>query len=242
MDTSTAPEKQNVPSHVAIIMDGNGRWAKQRGMSRTEGHKAGLESIRRTVAACQKRGIKYLTLYAFSTDNWKRPKTEVAFLMQLMASYLKKEINKLHEQNVRFTTIGNTEAFAANIQKLIQNGKEKTAVNTGLTLVLALNYGGRDEIVRAAKKIAEETADGKIQPDEITAQTIADRLYTAGIPDPDLLIRTSGEIRVSDFLLWQISYAEFWFTDIFWPDFNETELEKAITDYQNRHRRFGGTQ
>lgn len=242
MDTSPAPDNQNVPRHVAVIMDGNGRWAKQRGMSRTEGHKAGLESIRRTVAACQKRGIKYLTLYAFSTDNWKRPKTEVAFLMQLMASYLKKEINKLHEQNVRFTTIGNTEAFAANIQKLIQNGKEKTAANSGLTLVLALNYGGRDEIVRAVRKIAEETADGKIQPNEITAQTVADRLYTAGIPDPDLLIRTSGEIRVSDFLLWQISYAEFWFTDIFWPDFNETELEKAITDYQNRHRRFGGTQ
>lgn len=224
------------PRHIAIIMDGNGRWAKQRGQSRTSGHKAGVETIRDIVKACSAWGVEYLTLYAFSSENWKRPEKEVSFLMNLLGTYLGNEIKKLHKQNVRFKTIGCTSEFAPKLRQKMDEGEQLTRNNTGLTLVLALNYGSRTEIIDAIRKI--KATD--IAPEEITEEFFSSQLYTSGIPDPELMIRTSGEQRISNFLLWQISYSELIFTPVLWPDFNRQHLAQAIAEYQSRHRRFGG--
>ena len=235
----TALEKA-VPQHIAIIMDGNGRWAKSRNLPRIAGHRKGAQVVKEIVRECSDLGVKFLTLYTFSTENWKRPRHEVDFLMQLLSSFLKKEIRKLLRNNVRFLTIGDIEALPPKARQVIQEAKDTTAENSGLTLILALNYGGRKELLRAARLFSEDVKKGRRIPKEINEDLFADYLYTAGIPDPELLIRTSGEMRISNFLLWQLSYSEFFVTDVFWPDFNAGELDKAIREFGRRKRRFGG--
>ena len=220
---------EKVPTHIAIIMDGNGRWAKSRFLPRTAGHKAGVEAIREVIKESQRLGVKHLTLYAFSTENWKRPKLEVDTLMTLLATYLSKEIKELHANNVKVTTIGDISKLPKNCIEQLNNAFELTKDNTGVNLNLALNYGSRDDIKNA-----------KINIEEINENTIKNYLDTKSIPDPDLIIRTSGEQRLSNFLMWEAAYSEFYFTDIHWPDFNRIELQKAIYVYQNRDRRFGG--
>jgi len=234
----TQPAK-NIPRHIAIIMDGNGRWAKQRGFPRAEGHRIGMESVRAMVRACSELGVEYLTLYAFSSENWKRPRTEVAALMYLLEFYLKQEIAELNANNVRLAVIGRTHDLPASAQKQLAKSIETLSKNTGLTLVLALSYGGRAEIVDAVRTIAREVKAGHLEIADIDEAAIARNLYTRNIPDPDLLVRTSGEMRISNFLLWQISYAEMYVTDILWPDFRKPELLKALEDYGQRSRRFG---
>lgn len=229
------------PAHVAIIMDGNGRWAKARGLPRTAGHKRGAEAVRRTVEVARELGISYLTLYAFSSENWKRPVGEVTDLMGLLRLYLRNEVASLHRNGVRLRVIGDRSRLSGDINALIDASETKTAANTGLTLVLALSYGGRQEIVHAARRLAEQVAAGRLAPDSIDENVFAANLFTVGIPDPDLLIRTSGEQRVSNFLLWQAAYAEFVFTDVLWPDFGRDHLEAAIRDFHGRERRFGNT-
>lgn len=229
----------NLPQHIAIIMDGNGRWAKKRNLPRTMGHKAGVETIREIVKTCSKIGIKYLTLYAFSTENWKRPQDEVNTLMNLLVEYLRKEVEELDKNNVIINWIGDISKLPLICQEELKRAKEKTKDNNGLTLTLALNYGGRDEIKRAIIKIAKDVNAGKLDVDSIDENTISGYLDTANIPDPDLLIRPSGELRISNFLLWQIAYSELWFSDIYWPDFSSKHLLEAIKDYQKRERRFG---
>lgn len=233
-------DKNNIPKHIAIIMDGNGRWAKKRNMPRTYGHRAGVETIRDVVKASSEIGVKYLTLYAFSTENWKRPSDEVNALMNLLVEYLRKEVEELHRNNVIVNAIGDISKLPQICQDELKKAFEKTKNNTGLTLNLALNYGGRDEILKAVKKIVQKVENGDIKTDEIDEKTFSDCLFTASMPDPDLLIRPSGEYRLSNFLLWQIAYSEFWFSDICWPDFNRQHLYRAIYEYQNRDRRFGG--
>lgn len=230
---------QRIPKHIAIIMDGNGRWAKERNLPRTIGHKAGVEALREIVKECSKLGVKYLTLYAFSTENWKRPKDEVNAIMNLLVQYLAKETEELHKNDVVIRTIGNIKMLPDKCQKELQNAYEKTKDNNGLNLNLALNYGGRDDILYAFKNILKEIESGEINPESITEETISNHLYTAGMPDPDMIIRPSGELRLSNFLLWQCAYSEFWFSDIKWPDFKKEDLHKAIFDYQMRDRRFG---
>lgn len=225
--------KINPPSHIAIIMDGNGRWAKEKGLKRTYGHEKGAKTARDITIHCSKIGIKYLTLYAFSTENWSRPKLEVEFLMKLLEKYFKNELSMYIENNVKFKAIGNLSRFSKKLQNIIKETEEKTANCTGLTQILALNYGSRDEIVRAMKKIQENKLD-------ITEENIAKSLDTAGIDDVDLLIRTSGEIRISNYLLWQIAYAEMFFTQTYWPEFTTYELDDIISDFNTRERRFGG--
>jgi len=220
-------------------MDGNGRWAKQRGFPRAEGHRIGMESVRAMVRACSELGVEYLTLYAFSSENWKRPRTEVAALMYLLEFYLKQEIAELNANNVRLAVIGRTHDLPASAQKQLAKSIETLSKNTGLTLVLALSYGGRAEIVDAVRTIAREVKAGHLEIADIDEAAIARNLYTRNIPDPDLLVRTSGEMRISNFLLWQISYAEMYVTDILWPDFRKPELLKALEDYGQRSRRFG---
>ena len=217
-----------VPAHIAIIMDGNGRWAKSRFMPRTYGHKVGVETIRKVVKECSRLGVKYLTLYAFSTENWKRPKDEVSALMGLLVKYLRNELEELHKNKLP----------EACIEELVL-AKEKTKDNTGLVMSLALNYGGRNDLVNAVKNISQDLVDGKISLDDIGDNLISSHLSTNESPDPDLVIRTSGEQRLSNFLLWELAYSEFYFTDIHWPDFDEKELQKAIFAYQSRDRRFG---
>lgn len=229
-----------IPRHVAIIMDGNGRWAHERGLPRLEGHRRGAESVREIVRASGEWGIQFLTLYAFSAENWKRPKTEVEALMRLLEKYLKDEIPELDENNVRLRAIGRITDLPERVQKQLRKSIEATAKNTGLTLILALSYGARGEIVDATKRIAQEVRDGKLSVEQIDDDTISRRLYTAEYPDPDLLIRTSGEMRLSNFLLWQISYAELWVTKTLWPDFRRDHLLRALEDYNRRERRFGG--
>lgn len=229
-----------LPSHIAIIMDGNGRWAKKRNMPRIFGHKQGANSVRTITTACAEIGIKYLTLYAFSTENWKRPKQEVGFLMKLLSDYLDKEIKTLMKNNVRLMTIGETKKMDVEVYKKLNNVKKITSKNTGLTLVLALNYGSKMEITRAIKSIAEDVKKGKVKINNINEKLISSRLFTTDIPDPDLLIRTSGEMRLSNFLLWQIAYSELYVTDVLWPDFDKKHLIKAIEEYNNRERRYGG--
>lgn len=232
---------EKLPTHIAIIMDGNGRWAKERGLSRLVGHQNGVESVRKVTEAATKIGIKYLTLYTFSTENWNRPQAEVDALMELLVENIVKETPTFHKNNVRLEAIGDLERMPAHVLARLRACIAETSVNTGLTLVLALSYSSRWELTDAMRKIAKKVAAGEISVDEITEQTVAQHLTTAAIPDPDLLIRTSGEVRISNFLLWQIAYSELYFTPTHWPDFREEEFYKAIVDYQHRERRFGKT-
>ena len=232
--------KASLPAHVAIIMDGNGRWAKQRHLPRVEGHRNGVESVRSVVRACGELGIQYLTLYAFSVENWNRPKDEVDTLMKYLARFLKNEIGELNRNNVRLEAIGQIYRLPEFVQVQLEKTKAALSGNNGLTLILALSYGARTEIVEAVRGIATQAREGKIEPAEINEQVISQHLYTRNIPDPDLLIRTSGEMRVSNFLLWQISYAELVVTPTFWPDFRKPQLFEALEEYTRRHRRFGG--
>jgi len=234
--------QDNLPKHIAIIMDGNGRWAKNRRLPRTMGHRAGIKSVRRVVEACVAMKIPVLTLYAFSVENWKRPKREIGILMRLLSEFLEKEIDEMNEHNIRFTAIGRLEELPDFVQKRLSKTIQATAKNTGLVLNLALNYGGRSEIVDATKKIAEKVKEAKMPVEAIDEESFSKFLYTDGMPDPDLLIRTSGEMRISNFLLWQISYSEIVVTKKFWPDFDKSDLEKAVQEFQNRERRFGATE
>ena len=246
MSNLTSPlsaEAQAVlPKHIAVIMDGNGRWAKARNLPRVEGHRQGAESVKTIVRAAGEVGIKYLTLYAFSVENWNRPKDEVDTLMKYLARYLKSEAAELDRSNVRLEVIGQIYRLPEAVQEQLRKTMAQLSRNNGLTLVLALSYGGRAEIVDAVRSIAGQVREGHLDPGEITEQTIAQHLYTRSIPDPDLLVRTSGEMRVSNFLLWQISYAEFVVTPTLWPDFRKPELCAALEEYARRHRRFGGLQ
>jgi undecaprenyl diphosphate synthase len=233
-------DMNNIPKHIAIIMDGNGRWAKERNLPRTIGHKAGIETIRDIVRECSKLGVKYLTLYAFSTENWRRPVDEVNTLMKLLVEYLRGEFEELHSNNVIINSIGDISKLPQLCQKELRVAYEKTKNNKGLILNLALNYGGRDDITNAFKKMYKDIKFGRLKEDDISEQVISRYLYTAGIPDPDIIIRPSGEQRLSNFLLWQCAYSEFWTSNIKWPDFRKEHLHQAISDYQKRDRRFGG--
>jgi len=229
-----------VPRHVAIIMDGNGRWAKQRHLPRVEGHRAGADSAKTIIRAAGELGIEYLTLYAFSTENWNRPKSEVNTLMRYLVHYLKRETPDLNQNHVRLEAIGQLDRLPATVQAQLQKSRKVLSHNTGLTLILALSYSGRSELVEAVRQIADQVKAGTLKPEAITEQTISDHLYTHRWPDPDLLIRTSGEMRVSNFLLWQISYTEFVVTDTLWPEFRRPQLEAALEEFARRHRRYGG--
>lgn len=232
-------DNNNIPQHIAIIMDGNGRWATERGKARSYGHQAGVETVRRITSECTRLGVKYLTLYTFSTENWNRPETEIAALMGLVLSSLEDEI--FMKNNVRFKVIGDIERLPIEVQQKLQETIDHTAGNTAMTMVVALSYSSRWEITKAMKDIAKKAVDGQLSIDDITEDTVSQSLTTASIPDPDLLIRTGGELRISNYLLWQIAYSELYFCDTFWPDFNEADLHKAIADYQQRQRRFGKT-
>lgn len=229
-----------VPHHVAIIMDGNGRWANQRGLPRIAGHKEGMEVVRKIVKAAVHHKVKVLTLYAFSTENWKRPQREVDFIMRLPIDFSNKYLPEMIENNVRIDTIGDFQSLPEHTQKSITHAKNETADNDGLLLNFALNYGSRDEIIRAMKQVVEDINDGHLDESHLDETAFQQYLYTEHLPDPDLLIRTSGEHRLSNFLLWQLAYAEFWFTDELWPDFNEALFEEALLDYEKRKRRYGG--
>ena len=230
-----------VPRHIAIIMDGNGRWARERGWPRLKGHEQGSLSVHRVADACISAGVEYLTLYAFSTENWRRPAHEVSGLMLLLERFLSEKVAEMNENGVRLHTIGRTQDLPTLVRKRLERAMADTAHNTRLTLTLALNYGGRDEIVEAAKAIAQLTQDGKIQPESINQELFASHLNTHGMPDPDLLIRTSGEMRISNFLLWQLSYTEIHVTQKLWPDFGSEDLVAAIEDYASRDRRYGAS-
>jgi len=231
----------NLPSHIAMIMDGNGRWAERRGLDRIEGHRAGRESVRDVVRVCGELGLKVLTLYAFSVENWKRPRKEVLALMRLLRDTIYEEIDELNDNNVRLNAVGRINGLPISSRRSLHKGIESTSHNTGLILNLALNYGGRTEIIDAVRSIAYRVQSGEIEPGDIDESVIEGNLYTAGIPHPDLLIRTSGEMRLSNFLLWQMAYTEIWVTDVLWPDFRRGHLYQAIESYQSRERRFGRT-
>lgn len=233
-------EERKIPQHVAIILDGNGRWAERRRLPRKMGHAQGCVAVEQTVRDCNKLGIKYLTVYGFSTENWKRSEAEVSALMTLFRQYIKKLTKVAAEENCRVIMIGERSRFDADLIAALNHIEEATKDNTAMTFVIALNYGGRDEITRAARRLAQEVKDGRLAPEEITEERLGAYLDTAGIPDPDLLIRTSGEIRLSNYLIWQCAYTEIYVTDTLWPDFNMAELEKAIDSYSRRDRRFGG--
>ena len=234
-------DKSNLPRHIAIIMDGNGRWAQNHSLGRIAGHRKGTESVRSIVEACRRIGIHYLTLYAFSSENWSRPEKEVNALMALLERYLKSELKTMTKNSIRLLAIGDTGALPSRVRGVLDETIAKTAGNTEMTLILALNYGSHDEILQAVRKIAEDAKMGVIESPAITEESFADYLHTKGIPDPDLLIRTSGEYRLSNFLLWQMAYTEFYFTETLWPDFREEQLIEAILEYQKRERRFGLT-
>ena len=234
-------DKNRLPRHVAIIMDGNGRWAKAKGKDRSFGHQKGVVSVRKIMDAVTQLGLKYLTLYTFSTENWNRPEEEVQALMSLLVSAIHRETPDMMKKNVRLTAIGDLSRLREDAYNTLQECIDTTSANTGTTLVLALSYSSRWEITRAARQLAQEVLEQKINPNDITEAMVSDHLTTKNIPDPDLLIRTGGEKRISNFLLWQLSYAEFFFTDVFWPDFREEELYEAILYYQQRERRFGKT-
>ena len=227
------------PRHVAIIMDGNGRWAKSRGLPRIAGHKAGADAVRRAVEAAREMGIDYLTLYAFSAENWKRPLSEVTDLMGLLRLYLRSEVNTLHKNGIRFLVIGDRSRLSGDIVALIDEVEVKTKDNAAMTLILALSYGGRQEIIEAAKKLARDAVAGHLSPDDFTEEMFGQNLYTAQFPDPDLIIRTSGEKRISNFLLWQSAYSEFVFLDVLWPDFGQEQIQWAVGEFQRRERRYG---
>ncbi len=228
-----------IPNHIAIIMDGNGRWAKKRALPRVAGHHEGVNSVRDIVESCGQVGVRYLTLYTFSTENWKRPQDEVSILMRLLLSSLRDECDNLHKNNVRLKTIGDFSSLPEDVQNEFLDAIDLTKNNTGLTLVLALSYSGRWDINYAMRNIAEKVKTGAIRPEAITDDVISEHLSTKGIPDPDLLIRTSGELRISNFLLWQLAYSEMYVTDVLWPDFRRSQLYQAIESFQNRERRFG---
>ena len=234
-------DKNRLPRHVAIIMDGNGRWAKAKGKDRSFGHQEGVVSVRKIMDAVTQLGLKYLTLYTFSTENWNRPEEEVQALMSLLVSAIHRETPDMMKKNVRLTAIGDLSRLREDAYNTLQECIDTTSANTGTTLVLALSYSSRWEITRAARQLAQEVLEQKINPNDITEAMVSDHLTTKNIPDPDLLIRTGGEKRISNFLLWQLSYAEFFFTDVFWPDFREEEMYEAILYYQQRERRFGKT-
>jgi undecaprenyl diphosphate synthase len=233
------PDFPDIPRHIAVIMDGNGRWAKERGLPRREGHRAGAESVREVTDTCIDLGVEYLTLYAFSSENWNRPDAEVRALMELLDRFLSEKAKDLRKQNIRLLAIGQLDRLPDKTRNLLGRLAAETAHHTALTLVLALSYGSREEIVSAARALAADSAAGKLKPEDIDCTVFASRLQTAGIPDPDLLLRTSGEMRVSNFLLWQISYAEIVIVKKFWPDFRRNDLIEAVREYQRRHRRFG---
>ena len=232
-------DKNNIPKHIAIIMDGNGRWAQKKGLSRTAGHRAGIERVKEIADAAQKLGIEVVTFFAFSTENWQRPKKEINVLMRFLNNFLDSRINELHKNNIRFIVIGKDDPMPKYLQAKINEAENRTKNNSGLTVVLALNYGSRQEIVDAVKKFVDSVIRGQVKIDNLNENEFSRYLYTAGLPDPDLLIRTSGEIRLSNFLLWQLSYAELYFPKIYWPDFGKEEFKKAIEVYQNRNRRYG---
>jgi undecaprenyl diphosphate synthase len=234
-------DKTNLPRHIAIIMDGNGRWAQNHSLGRIAGHRKGAESVRNIVEACRKIGISYLTLYAFSSENWSRPEREVRALMTLLERYLRSEVKVMLKNNIRLLAIGDTGALPEKVRTILRDTIGQTAGNTAMTLILALNYGSHDEILGAVRKLIDEARQGTIRASDVTLERFAGYLSTKGIPDPDLLIRTSGEYRLSNFLLWQMAYTEFYFTDILWPDFREEQLIEAISEYQKRERRFGLT-
>ena len=240
MDKTTEIDLQRIPEHIAIIMDGNGRWATQRGKERSYGHQAGVDTVRRITSECTRLGVKYLTLYTFSTENWNRPADEVAALMGLVLSSLEDEI--FMKNNVRFRVIGDTQRLPKAVLEKLNETMEHTAKNDAMTMVVALSYSSRWEITEATKKIANEVKEGKLKESEITEETVTKHLSTSFMPDPDLLIRTGGELRISNYLLWQIAYSELYFCDTFWPDFTEEELQQAIISYQQRQRRFGKTE
>ena len=231
---------ETIPSHVSIIMDGNGRWATARGLDRTEGHKAGVLSLREAVTTSVRLGLDVLSVYAFSTENWKRPQREVDLLMRLFAETLLKELPLFHQENVKLRFFGDLEALPEKTRKTFQRGLDETAQNTGMTFALAVNYGSRAELTRAAVLLANQIAEGSVSADSVTPADLEKNLYTAGLSDPDLLIRTSGELRLSNYLLWQLAYSELYVTQTYWPDFSKWDFLRAIKDYQSRERRFGG--
>jgi undecaprenyl diphosphate synthase len=233
--------KQNIPQHIAIIMDGNGRWAKQQGEERLFGHSVGVESVREALNGCKKLGVKYLTLYTFSTENWNRPKEEIDGLMNLLVQTIANEVDELNEHGIRLLTIGDDDGLPESCQDELREAKEKTSKNTEFNLILALNYSSRWEIKKSIQLIAESYKEGRINLSDINDELISNSLTTANYPDPELLIRTSGEHRISNFLLWQIAYSELYFTDVLWPDFKEADLYQAVLAYQKRERRFGKT-
>ncbi len=235
------PDSNGDPVHVAIIMDGNGRWAQARGLPRTAGHAQGAEAVRRTVKASKQLGVRYLTLYGFSLENWKRPAKEIADLIGLLRLYLRKEIAELHKEGVRIRFIGDRSLLEPDVVSLIEMSEQKTRDNTQLHLTVALSYGSRQEITAAARKLAEDVAAGELDLENVDENSLETRLFTVGIPDPDLIIRTSGEQRISNFLLWQAAYSELVFTDVLWPDFSRDDLESAIVEFGRRERRYGGT-
>lgn len=233
--------KGNLPGHLAIIMDGNGRWAKARLLPRIMGHRKGVQTVRLIVEECSKIGIGYLTLFAFSAENWSRPKTEVRSLMTLLKKYIRMEVPRMMRNNIRFNVIGNRIDLPEDVAVGLDDAMQVTAANSGMTLTLALSYGSRQELLQAAKAVAADICSGKLSPDVLSEDSFSQYLYTATLPDPDLLVRTSGEMRISNFLLWQLAYTELYFTEINWPDFSKDELHKALADYQQRERRFGLT-
>ena len=230
----------NLPVHIGVIMDGNGRWAKKRGLPRSAGHQAGADTLKKIVTECNKMGIKYITVYAFSTENWKRPKDEVDFLMNLLYNYLKDAEKTLAGENVVIRAIGSRAELSEKIRQQIKKTEEFTKNNTGIVMNIALNYGSREEITNAVKIIAEKAVKGECRPEDITPEMISEKLYTGGQPDPDLIIRTSHELRLSNFMMWQASYSELYFTKTLWPDFSVRDLHAAVMEYQRRNRRFGG--
>ena len=241
--SETKPDRRvqsRLPGHVAMIMDGNGRWAQARGLPRTEGHRYGLEALRKIIRHAGTLGISYLTIFSFSSENWRRPAPEVSFLMGLLRRFVQRDLSELHKQNVRVRVIGGRDTLDASIPGLLEEAESLTRENTGMTLVVAFNYGGRDEVCRAVRALAEDVKSGRLAPEDITEEQISGKLDTADIPDPDLIIRTSGELRVSNFLLWQSAYSEFYFPDVLWPDFDEAAFDEAMGVYASRERRYGG--
>lgn len=232
-------DREAIPTHIAIVMDGNGRWAKARGRTRIAGHLQGSEAVRTVVRTCCEWGVKYLTLYAFSSENWIRPAAEVSALMALLQEYLRKETEELHRNNIRLKAIGDRERLSRASRRELDRAIKRLADNSGLTLILALSYGARDELVRALRSLSRQVARGEMTPEDISEEAVSQALDTAGIPDPDLVIRTAGEMRLSNFLLWQASYAEYYSTPVYWPDFGPQELAKAIAEFQGRTRKFG---
>jgi undecaprenyl diphosphate synthase len=234
-------DTERLPRHIAMIMDGNGRWAQERGRVRIDGHREGMESVRSAVKTCSQLGVRYLTLYAFSIENWKRPVPEVRFLMSLLESYLAREVDELHANGVRIRTIGKTNSLPKSVQRMLQMAMDRTKENTGLTLTLALSYGARWDLARAVQVLAMDVRRGKVSPEDLTEETISSYLQTSYMPDPDLIIRTSGEMRLSNFLLWEAAYAEIYVTEQLWPDFRSRDLYRALSEFVMRERRFGQT-